>query len=100
MFCHKLVQEIITIHLSGQPSLNAGRGPARLSQNNDALRLKCRHFIRKKAVGKRSRCVQSNKMGVRHEVMCGCRTCNVSLCIESCFQIYHTMKDITMVSIS
>ena len=51
MFCHKLVQEIITIHLSGQLSLNAGRGPARLSQNNDPLRLKCRHFIRKKLLG-------------------------------------------------
>ena len=100
IFRDELIQEIITVHLSGQLSLNAGSGPARLSQNNDPLRLECRHFIRKKSGGKRGRCVQSNKMGVRHEVMYECRACNVSLCIESWFQIYHTMKDITMVSIS
>ena len=72
IFCHKLIQKIITIHLSGQPSLNAGRGPARLSQNNDSLRLKGRHFICKKAWGKRGRCVRCNKMEVRHEVIYEC----------------------------
>ena len=100
IFRHELIQEIITIHLSGQPLLNAGRGPARLLQNNDSLRLTGRHFIRKKALGKRGRCVRRNKTGVRHEVMFECRTCNVSLCIEPCFRIYHTMKDIKTVSIS
>ena len=57
IFCHELIQEIIAIHLSGQPLLNAGRGPARFSQNNDPLRLKGRHFLRKKAQGKCGPCV-------------------------------------------
>ena len=81
IFRHDLIQEIITVHLSGQSSLNAGRSPAILSQNSDPLRLKGRHFIPKKAGEKRGRCVRCNKMGVRHEVMYECRTCNVSLCI-------------------
>ena len=99
-FRHELIQEIITTHLSSQPSLNSCCGPARLSQNNDPLQLKGRHFIRKKAGRKRGVCVRCNKMGVRHEVVYERRTCNVSLSIEPCFQIYHTMKGITMVSIS
>ena len=93
-FRRELINEIITIHLSGQP-LDFGRGVA---DNTNPLRLKGRHFIRKKARGKRGRCVRCNKMGVRHEVMYECRTCDVSLCIEPCFQIYHTKKDITQVS--
>lgn len=44
IFLHVLIEEIITVHLRGQPSLNAGRSPASLSQNDDPLR----HFIRKK----------------------------------------------------
>ena len=107
IFRDELIQEIITVHLSGQLSLNAGSGPARLSQNNDPLRLECRHFIRKKSGGKRGRCVKVTKWEYDMKlctsyvrVMYECRACNVSLCIESWFQIYHTMKDITMVSIS
>ena len=33
--CDELTQEIIAIDLSGQPLLNAGRGSAKFSQNND-----------------------------------------------------------------
>ena len=35
IFRHDLIQEIITVHLSGQSSLNAGRSPAILSQISD-----------------------------------------------------------------
>ena len=47
IFRDQLIQEIITVHLSGQTSLNAGGGAARFSQNNGLLRLKGRYFIRK-----------------------------------------------------
>ena len=86
IFRHELIQEIITIHLNGQSLLNANRGLARLSQNNDPLRLKGSHFIRKKAQGKRGQSVRCNKMGVRHEIMFECLTCNVSLCMSHAFR--------------
>ena len=86
IFRHELIQEIITIQLNGQSLLNADRGPARLSQNNDPLRLKGSHFIRKKARGKRGRSVRCNRMGVRHEVMFECLTCNISLCMSHTFR--------------
>ena len=31
-------------------------------------------------------------MGIRKDVMYECKTCGVALCIDPCFEIYHTKK--------
>ena len=60
------------------------------------LKLTERHFIPKIPLAesrKRKKCVCCNAIGERKDTTYHCRICNVALCIESCFELYHTKKD-------
>lgn len=64
------------------------------------LRLSGRHFpsLCKKTPGKkhkaqRRRCVVCSKNSKRKTTYIECKECDVGLCPEDCFQIYHTQKD-------
>jgi len=96
-FRQNLAKAIVTFHLSGQCTPCPGRGET-VNQRNNPLRLIERHFPTQKnqATGrKRSRCVRCTKMGIRRETTFECRKCDVALCAVPCFEIYHTLVDIT-----
>jgi hypothetical protein len=61
---------------------------------NMMLRLKEHHFLRKvqpmgKSEDRRERAM-CTKHGRREEAEFCCRECNVGLCLENCFEAYHT----------
>ena len=85
-------------HASGGSSYSAGPNPDP-SQGNFA-RLVEGHFIsqipstKNKARAQR-KCVRCTKLGIRRDTRYWYRKCNVGLCLNKCFEIYHTKKDIT-----
>ena len=93
-FRQKLIEEIITYHSFGQQATQTG------SHNRpNPLRLTEHHFIRRisqKGEGRlRRNCVKCTTMGKRVASMYYCPSCNVGLCADECFEVYHTKKDIT-----
>ena len=90
-----LVEAIIIFHVNGQ--CKAPLGPTSIpDENKDPLRLKEKHFIsRIPAYGEKRmlrKCVQCFAMKKRRDTSLQCARCNVSLCLEPCFEIYHTKK--------
>ena len=75
-------------------------GPNPDPAHANMLRLVERHFISQlpstanKARAQR-KCVRCRKMGIRKDTRFWCAKCNVALCLNQCFEIYHTKKDIT-----
>jgi hypothetical protein len=68
--------------------------PGRKAGDNTIPRLRERHFIHKVPPGKKSapqrRCVVCTKHGRRKETRYCCLQCDVGLCLEKCFEAYHT----------
>ena len=92
-----LIKEIISCHCHGQQAPQ--NGPTASSEN--PLRLTERHFVKRLLVPVGSdpikyakRCVRCYKNGVRKSTRYCCRDCNVALCIEYCFDAYHTKKSL------
>ena len=92
-FRQMLVREIITAHHYGATKNQRGR-----KIHEHPFRLTDRHFIRKisQFPKKRKRkCVVCHAKGVRCESTYQCEDCgNIALCIEPCFEIYHTKEDL------
>ena len=93
-FRNKLIEEIISFHLFGQQAFQTG------SHNRpNPMRLTERHFIRRipqKNGGRiRRNCIRCTTMGKRVASMYYCPSCNVTLCVDECFEVYHTKKYIT-----
>ena len=93
-FRQKLIEEIISFHLFGQQAVQTG------SHNHpNPLRLTERHFIRrisqKGGARVRRNCARCTTMGKRVVSIYYCPSCNVTLCVEKCFEIYHRKRDIT-----
>ena len=40
-------------------------------------------------------CVRQRKMGMRCDTSYWCKICQAGLCLEECFEVYHTKTDIT-----
>ena len=63
------------------------------------LRLTECHFIGRiaqKGEGRmRRNCVRCTTIGKRVATMYCCPSCNVALCVDDCFEMYHTKKDFT-----
>jgi hypothetical protein len=79
----------------GKTSEGEVRRPGRHASDNTIPRLTERHFLRKvQPKGKKSipqrRCVVCTKHGKRKETVYYCRECDVGLCLEDCFEAYHT----------
>ena len=94
-FRKKLVDEIISFHSFGTQAPQTGP----LYQHLNPLRLSGRHFIRRITPngGKRStrrdcvRCKALNPpLGVL--TMYHCQSCSVPLCVDDCFELYHTRR--------
>ena len=88
-----VIEELITRHHHGATPPNSGpnAGP-------NLLRLVERHFhalipatIKKQNAQKR--CHRCTKRNIRRDTRYYCPDCNVPLCFEPCFKIYHTKKD-------
>ena len=88
-----VIEELITRHHHGATPPNPGpkAGP-------NLLRLVERHFhalipatIKKQNAQKR--CHRCTKRNIRRDTRYYCPDCNVPLCFEPCFKIYHTKKD-------
>ena len=93
-FRQMLIKEIITWHSYG--SISNKRGP---HVHDNPLRLVENHFIRKMSqVPKKQKrkCVRCNAMGIRRETCYQCDKCDyTALCVEPCFEIYHSKVDFT-----
>ena len=87
-----LIKEIITWHSYGSTSNKFGP-----HVHDQPLRLE-KHFIRKMSqVPKKQKrkCVRCHLLGVRRETFYQCESCgNIPLCVEPCFEIYHSRRDI------
>ena len=72
-----------------------GSSQGRHSSDNTVSRLRERHFIRKvtpkteKSKPQR-RCVVCTKHGKKKTTVYCCQECDVGLCLEECFELYHT----------
>jgi len=71
--------------------------------NANLIRLVERHFIAQvpSTTGKaraQRRCVRCWKRGVRRDTRFWCPKCEVGLCLNKFFEIYHTKRDITWAS--
>ena len=94
-FRKKLVDEIISFHSFGTQAPQTGPP----YQHLNPLRLSGSHFIRRLNPngGKRSTrrdCVRCKAMNLPLRVltMYHCQSCNVPLCVDECFELYHTRK--------
>lgn len=89
----QLVDAIIMHHLN---KTETSHPPGPSPSNKDPLRLKEKHFISRIPTfadkRKRKKCVRCTAMKKRTDTSFQCAPCNVPLCIEPCFQIYHTKK--------
>jgi len=69
--------------------------PGRKASNNTVSRLTERHFLRKVAPKTekskpQKRCVVGSKHGKKKTSVYCCQICDVGLCLEDCFELYHT----------
>ena len=90
-----LVKDIATFHSFGTHSCRHGPSQSSTILTN-VLRLTEKHFISKiPQLGRRKkkRCHPCNLLGQCKETSYHCRHCVVVLCIEPCFEIYHTKAD-------
>jgi hypothetical protein len=74
---------------------NTERGLPGRQAAEDIPRLKERHFIRKvppsrKKAGPQRRCVVCTRHGRKKDTRFCCLQCDVGLCLEECFEAYHT----------
>ena len=96
-FRDQLVKSIIMFHVQDEASNRSGPSEADTS-NQNPLRLKEKHFIGmipllpNQNKRKRKRCVRCTAMGKRTDSSYECKKCGVGLCLEPCFEIYHTKK--------
>lgn len=71
----------------------------RRSDDENPLRFTGRHFPhvipseQSKKRGLWRRCAVCSKQNVRRETKYECKTCNVPLCVDPCFETYHTKKN-------
>ena len=103
-FRQMLVSEIISYHKHRSVTPQTGGAPGA----NDVLRLKERHFIRRipippgcanpKKYGKR--CVRCHKNGKRKATLHYCDACDKALCVDGCFELYHTKKALLTVTVN
>ena len=94
-----LVEELITFHSYGGVA-NLQTGSRHSNRVGNPLRLIEKHFISvipSTSSKKRSQkpCVRHRKMCMRRDTMYWCKICQVRLCLEECFEVYHTKTDIT-----
>ena len=94
-FRQNLMKEITSFHLYGHQQRQTGA-----HQHDNSMRLLEHHFIRKipqHQGGKRVRrkCVRCNMLGKRVDTMYFCPKCDVGLCVDVCFEVYHTRRNIT-----
>ena len=98
-FRDSLVNAIIMFHLNDKgPSCPGHSSKAGLI--NYPLRLIGKHFLSKNPATlfkntKRRKCVRCTAMHKRTDSAYRCMKCNVTLCMEPCFEIYHTRKQFT-----
>ena len=97
-FLKMLIEELIMFHASGGSSYSTG--PNLEPSQENFVRLVERQFISQipSTVSKpkaQRKCVRYTKLGIRRDTRFWSRKCNVALCLNKCFEIYHTMKDIT-----
>ncbi|XP_015117278.1 piggyBac transposable element-derived protein 4-like [Diachasma alloeum] len=76
---------------------NAGRGQTNRPDPTDLRRLSGRHFIRKipkthieKTLQRR--CIVCTKHGRKKTSVYWCEECNIGLCVDGCFEAYHTKE--------
>jgi len=72
--------------------------PGRRGDDNTVRRLIERHFPKRippteKKSKPTRRCVVCSKHGKRRETVYHCRDCDVALCVDECFEDYHTKKN-------
>lgn len=92
-----LIREILLKYPNENTCSNKSGGQTASKDNQ--LRLVSRHFPSKytnptgmRQNGRR-KCVVCSKHKMRTETRFQCKDCNVGLCIEPCFLLYHTKKD-------
>ena len=102
-FRKKLVDEIISFHSFGTQAPQTGP----LYQHDNPLWLSGRHFIRRITTHKgekrntRRDCVKCKALNppLRVLTMYHCPSCKVPLCVDECFELYHTKRDYNNTSI-
>ena len=93
-----LAEQLIQTHLHGyRPPLGNKSAPG---EHNNLVRLVEKHFITKLPATPHKRraqraCVRCTKIGRRRDTRYWCMQCGVALCLENCFQVYHTEADNT-----
>ncbi|XP_066918855.1 piggyBac transposable element-derived protein 4-like [Clytia hemisphaerica] len=90
-----VIEELMTRHHHGAAAPN--RGP---NAGPNLLRLVERHFLAflpatDKKLNAQKRCHRCTKRKIRKDTRYHCPDCNVPLCFEPCFKIYHTKRDYT-----
>lgn len=92
-----LIREILLKYPNENTCSNKSGGQT--ASKDNLLRLVSRHFPSKytnptgtRQNGRR-KCVVCSKHKMRAETRFQCKDCNVGLCIEPCFELYHTKKD-------
>lgn len=93
-FQQRLIKEIIEIHHRPQTEGRRGR---RSTDGDNPLRLIERHFISlipgtSKKKNAQRRCIVCAKHDKRSDTRYMCIKCNVPLCLNFCFERYHTLK--------
>jgi hypothetical protein len=89
MYRLELVKELLELHGKALDS----SCPGRPSKTPPPDRLTARHFIeriKKKAKPTKGCAVCCKKTGGRKETSFWCKYCEVGLCLENCFRVYHT----------
>ena len=71
------------------------------SSVENLLRLTDKHFVRiyprtEKKSNPQISCVRCRSRGVRKDTRYWCIDCGVGLCLDKCFEAYHTLKDYTL----
>ena len=96
-FKKMLVEDIISFYSHGTRLHQTG--PVNVSQNS--LRLTEKHFIAQVPQGTSKKkypqrnCVRCTAMKKRKDTHYWCPKCNVGLCLNVCFEVYHTKRDFT-----
>ena len=92
-FQKMLIEELIMFHASGGLPYSTGPNPDP-SQGN-FVKLHFSDSLNSKQTKVQRKCVRCTKVGIWRDTWFWCQKCNVALCRNKCFEIYHTIKDIT-----
>ena len=92
-FQKMFIEELIMFHASGGSPYSTGPNPDP-SQGN-FVKLHFSDSLNSKQTKVQRKCVRCTKVGIWRDTWFWCQKCNVAFCRNKCFEIYHTIKDIT-----